>query len=73
MEIGIAIALHKKTFLFRDDFRKCSDSEEYPLNLMIFTGVPKDGWREYYYTSLEEIKSPDKALVKWVGEDQSEK
>ena len=36
IELGIAIALKKKIFLFRDDFRKCSDSNQYPLNLMLF-------------------------------------
>jgi nucleoside 2-deoxyribosyltransferase len=65
VELGIAIALGKKTFLFRDDFRKCCDSEEYPLNLMLFTGLPENEWQDYYYTSLEEIRSTDKALAKW--------
>ena len=31
IELGIAIALKKKIFLFRDDFRNCSDSDQYPL------------------------------------------
>lgn len=65
VELGMAIALNKKTFLYRDDFRKCCDSEEYPLNLMVFTGLPKEGWKDYYYTSIEEIKDPKKALAKW--------
>ena len=39
VELGIAIALGKPTFLFRDDFRKCSDSDEYPLNLLILLGI----------------------------------
>ena len=30
VELGVAIALGKPTFLFRDDFRKCTDSDEYP-------------------------------------------
>jgi len=34
IELGIAIALKKAIFLFRDDFRNCSDSDQYPLNLM---------------------------------------
>ena len=38
VELGMAIALGKPTFLFRDDFRRATDSEEYPLNLMLFTG-----------------------------------
>ncbi|MGK7902627.1 MAG: nucleoside 2-deoxyribosyltransferase [Hormoscilla sp.] len=66
VELGVAIALNKKTFLFRDDFRRCTDSEKYPLNLMIFTGLPEVGWEDYYYTSIAEITSPDKALVKWI-------
>ena len=36
LELGIAIALGNPTFLFRDDLRKCTDSNDYPLNLMIF-------------------------------------
>ena len=65
VELGMAIALGKPTFLFRDDFRRATDSEEYPLNLMLFTGIPEQGWRDYYYTSVAEIGSEDKALAKW--------
>ena len=43
VELGLAIAWGKPTFLFRDDFRRCTDSEVYPLNLMLFTGLP-GGW-----------------------------
>ena len=39
----------RMSFLFRDDFRKCSDSNEYPLNLMVFLGLPSDSWNDYYY------------------------
>jgi nucleoside 2-deoxyribosyltransferase len=67
VELGAAIALGKKTFLFRDDFRRCTDCEDYPLNLMLFTGLPKEGWQEYYYTSIEEIRSPRKALARWLS------
>ena len=65
VELGMAIALGKPNFLFRDDFRRATDSEEYPLNLMLFTGMPEKGWRDYYYTSIDEIGSPDKALARW--------
>ena len=65
VELGIAIALGKPTFLFRDDFRRVTDSEEYPLNLMLFAGLPEQGWQAYYYTSLAEITAPDKALARW--------
>ena len=67
VELGAAIALGKPTFLFRDDFRRCTDSERYPLNLMLFTGLPAEGWEDSYYTSLDEIGAPDKALVKWLN------
>ena len=65
VELGMAIALGKPTFLFRDDFRRATDSEEYPLNLMMFTGMPPDNWRDYYYTTFDEITAPDKALAEW--------
>ena len=65
VELGMAIALGKPTFLFRDDFRRAADSEQYPLNLMLFTGLPSEGWQDSYYTSVEEITSPEKALARW--------
>ena len=65
VELGIAVALGKPTFLFRDDFRRATDSEEYPLNLMLFTGMPRQGWRDYYYTSIDEIGATEKALALW--------
>ena len=66
VELGVSIALGKPTFLFRDDFRKCTDSDEYPLNLMIFLGIPYDSWNDYYYRSLDEIVSKKKAIYKWL-------
>ena len=66
VELGVAIALGKPTFLFRDDFHKCTDSDEYPLNLMIFLGIPYDSWDDYYYHSLEEIENKNKAMYKWL-------
>ena len=66
VELGVAIALGKPTFLFRDDFRKCTDSDEYPLNLMIFLGIPSDSWNDYYYCSLDEIDSKNKAIYQWL-------
>ena len=66
VELGVAIALGKAIFLFRDDFRRCTDSEQYPLNLMLFSGLPQVGWANYYYTSVDEIKSTEKALYSWL-------
>lgn len=65
VELGMAIALGKPTFLFRDDHRRATESEQYPLNLMLFTGLPQDGWRDSFYTSIEEIASQEKALWRW--------
>ncbi len=67
VELGIAIALKKEIFLFRDDFRSCSDSNQYPLNLMIFVGLSKNNWSRNYFESLEEIKSSKKNFIKWVN------
>ncbi len=66
VELGIAIALKKAIFLFRDDFRRCTDSEAYPLNLMVFAGLPEQGWQNYFYTSVAEIANPEKALYQWL-------
>ena len=60
VELGMAIAWGKPVFLFRDDFRRSTDCESYPLNLMIFTGLPEVGWEAYFYTSLAEIADPEK-------------
>ena len=82
VELGAAIALRKATFLFRDDFRTCTATEAYPLNLMLFAGLPPGehgvgagagagagglGWRDYYYSATEEIGDPAKAFKRWVG------
>ena len=66
VELGAAIALGKPTFLFRDDFRRCTDSEQYPLNLMLFAGLPEVGWDQFVYSDLNEITEPSKALVRWL-------
>lgn len=66
VELGLAVAWKKAVFLFRDDFRRCTDSEEYPLNLMLFTGLPEHGWKDYYYESVAEIADPGKALARWL-------
>ena len=69
VELGMAIAWEKPVFLFRDDFRRCTDSEVYPLNLMLFTGLPETGWEAWWYGSVEEIADPDKALARWLKGD----
>ena len=69
VELGMAIAWGKPVFLFRDDFRRCTDSEAYPLNLMVFTGLPEAGWQAWWYGSVEEIADPGKALAQWLAVD----
>ncbi len=71
VELGMAIAWDKPVFLFRDDFRRCTDSEVYPLNLMLFTGLPKAGWEACWHGSVEEILSSSKALWRWLKDDAS--
>ena len=66
LELGMAIAWGVPAFLFRDDFRRCTDSEGYPLNLMLFTGLPETGWEASWYASIEELADPDKALSRWL-------
>ena len=67
VELGMAIAWKKPVFLFRDDLRRCTDSEGYPLNLMVFTGLPEIGWEDYWYISVDEIADSQKALVRWLS------
>ena len=66
VELGAAMALGKPIFLFRDDFRRCTDSEEFPLNLMLFAGLPEIGWQDFVYENITDIASPAKALVRWL-------
>ena len=65
VELGIAIALKKEIFLFRDDFRNCSDSDQYPLNLMLFVGLPRKSWSRNYFENIEDIKNPKKNFLNW--------
>ena len=69
VELGLAIAWEKPVFLFRDDFRRCTDSDTYPLNLMLFTGLPETDWQAYWYGAIEEIIDPGKALARWLKKD----
>ena len=65
VELGMATALGQPTFLFRDDFRRVTDSEHYPLNLMLFTGLPVDRRRDSWFEPVEELADPEKALPRW--------
>jgi nucleoside 2-deoxyribosyltransferase len=65
VELGMAIAIEKPIFLFRDDFRTATDIGDYPLNLMVFAGLPESGWKNYYYQKLEDLCDPDRPLANW--------
>ncbi len=67
VELGMAVAWGREVFLFRDDFRRCTDSGEYPLNLMLFAGLPEKGWRDRYYTGIDDLRDPDGALARWLA------
>ena len=69
LELGVAIALRKPTFLFRDDSRHCADRADstYPVNLMAFTGLPQIAWEAYYYTSLDDLSDPARPLAIWLS------
>lgn len=67
IEVGMAIAWGMPVFILNDDFRYASNDGGFPMNLMLFAGMPVDRWREYYYTDVEDLGNPDKALMKWRG------
>ena len=65
VEVGAAFALNKPVFLFRDDFRRCTDSDHYPLNLMLFAGLPEFNWQEMVYDSVDSITDRERSLGQW--------
>ena len=68
----MAIALNKPTFLFRDDFRKCADSNTFSCNLMLYAGLPREGFEKYIYNSIDEIIDSEKALYIWAAAQKLE-
>ena len=64
-EGGMASTLGKKTFILRDDFRMCTDCQDFPINLMALAGLPT-GKKEldlHCYKTIEELLDPQKALA----------
>ena len=35
---------------------------------MLFTGLPRRGWEDWFYTSVDEITDPNKALAQWAAQ-----
>ena len=50
-----------------EGYRNIIDSGEYPLNLILFSGMPQAEWELHYYRSVEEIGTPEKALARWAA------
>lgn len=62
VEVGYAAAKGKPIALFRDDFRQCTDSTEFPVNLMFLAGQPKDNWKASIYTDVKQLSTRNKIL-----------
>ena len=45
------LLLWENQLLFRMT-EKCADSNTFPCNLMLYAGLPKEGWERYLYDSL---------------------
>lgn len=68
-ELGIAQSQDKTVFLFRDDFRRCSDNGVVPVNLMVLSCFSSElSARNHFYTNLEKLDDPTKALYRWVNQ-----
>lgn len=68
IEVGAAMVLNKPVFYFNDDFRYKTNTEALPLNLMLFTHTTVETWDRYYYTSIEDLSSPNKALFNLISQ-----
>lgn len=66
VEVGMAMAWGKPVFYLNDDFRYVPKSGQLPMNLMLFYHTSDDTWWQYYYTSMESMRDPEKALHKWM-------
>jgi len=65
IEVGMAIAWNKPVFYLNDDFRYRPTNTALPMNLMLFARMTPETWEQYYYTSIESLSDPSKALYKW--------
>ncbi len=63
IEVGYAFALCKPVFLFRDDLRRCGDSDDYPLNLMFLGGLSVAVGSQFLYRSLRDLVDPARPLA----------
>ena len=66
VKLGMAIAWEAPVFLLRDDVRRRTDSETYPLNLMLFIGLPETGRDASWHASIGELADLEKAPGRWL-------
>lgn len=67
VEVGYAYAKGKPVFLFRDDLRRCSDSEEFPANLMFLGDRTLEQVLANTYTSLASLTDPKRSLAQFAA------
>lgn len=66
VEVGMAIALHKPVLYLNDDVRFRPNGRCLPMNLMLFCHARPNTWDRYYYTSIDGLRDPQKALHTWI-------
>ena len=66
VKLGMAIAWEAPVFLLRDDVRRRTDSETYPLNLMLFIGLPETGRDASWHASIGKLADLEKAPGRWL-------
>lgn len=67
IEVGYAFALSKPVFYLRDDFRKCGDSFDFPVNLMFLGGAPLELAEQALYTSVDDISDRTRPLARFAA------
>jgi nucleoside 2-deoxyribosyltransferase len=61
--LGLAAAYQKPICIYRSNTARVSDSDEYPLNLMIsIADEDKEAWQKKYYSSVFEFSDSKKVL-----------
>ena len=66
IEVGMAMAWGKPVFYLNDDVRYRPRGDRLPMNLMLFYHTSANTWRQYYYTSVDEMRDPEKGLHRWI-------
>ena len=67
VELGMAIAWQKPVFLFRDDFRRCTDSESLPAQSnAVYRSAGTRLGECLVQIRLTRSPHPDKALAQWL-------